>query len=50
MVLWSHFVDYFFTGSELTVSGKTLAASLTDVVGGIAEFSTLIFVVLGNHV
>lgn len=50
LAMVSKFLDYFVVGDELTGKGNVLAASITDIVRGIAELSTHLPVILGNHV
>jgi len=50
LAIMSHILDYFVTGNQLTERGSFIAGSLTDIVEGIAEFSTHFHVLLGNHV
>jgi hypothetical protein len=50
MGLWSSFLDYFATGGQLTHNGNLLAGSITDIIRSIAEFSSHLHILLGNHV
>jgi hypothetical protein len=46
----SHMLNYFVAGNELTARGNMIAASITDIARSIAELSTHLNVLLGNHV
>jgi hypothetical protein len=50
LAMVSKLLDYFVVGNELTARGNVLAASITDIVRSIAEFSSQLPVLLGNHV
>lgn len=50
LAMLSHILDYFVAGNELTARGNFIAGSLTDIARGIAELSTHLYVLLGNHV
>jgi hypothetical protein len=50
LAMLSHILDYFVAGNELTARGNFIAGSLTDIARSIAEFSTHLPVLLGNHV
>jgi hypothetical protein len=44
--IWSHVLNYFVAGNELTVQGNVLAGSITDIVRGIADFSSYLYLLL----
>jgi hypothetical protein len=48
--MFSYILDYFVAGNQLTGRGNVIAASITDIARSIAEFSTYLHVLLGNHV
>jgi hypothetical protein len=50
LALSSHFLDYFVAGNDLNGRGNFVAASITDIARSIAEFSTQLYVLLGNTV
>jgi len=49
LVLISKVLDYFVAGNELTRNGNFIAGSITDIVRSVADFSTHLDVLLGNH-
>jgi hypothetical protein len=49
LAIISYVLDYFVAGNQLTERGNFIAGSLTDIVQSIAEFSTHLDVLLGNH-
>jgi len=48
--MYSHLLDFFVAGNQLTGRGNFIAGSLTDIARSIAVLSTHLFVLLGNHV